>query len=108
MKSNRAIYLLINVLSFYVLHLCITNTLLAMVIMLFVIPGIIAVTSFLYGYESGKIDFMYSILTALLFIPAIFIYMNMTAWIYVIIYFVIVVMFNSFGKYMRKFRGQNK
>ena len=102
MKSNRAIYLLINILCFYVLPLCITNTSLAMVIMIFVIPGIIAITSFLYGYKSGKIDYIYSILTALLFIPVIVIYMNMTAWIYVIIYFVIVVCFNSLGKYIRK------
>ena len=108
MKIDRAIYLIINILSFYVLPLCITNTSLVMLIMIFFIPGIIATTSFLYGYKSGKIDYMYSILTALLFIPAIYIYMNITAWIYVIIYFLVTFVFNVIGKYFRNVKEVNK
>ncbi len=99
MKLKKMLpYLIVNILSFYLLPLLMRDTGSAMLILLFILPIIVAITSSIYGYESNKIDLIYSLLIAILFIPTIFVYMNITAWVYTIGYFIVSILFNFIGK----------
>lgn len=90
-------YLIINILSFYLLPLLMVDTGSSMFILLTVIPFILLATSVIYGIKSSKTDIVYSLLVGILFIPAIYIYMNSSALIYVPGYFLIALLFNFIG-----------
>ena len=59
-----------------------------MLILLIITPILCFIVSLLYGAGRG-FDLFYSLIIALLFVPAIFIYYNGSAWIYIVIYTVI-------------------
>lgn len=93
---------IVIVLSYYLLPFLIVDTGSAMFILLIILPVIVALNSSIYGYKSNKFDFVYNILVALLFIPVIYIHMNSSAWVYVLGYFVVSVLFNFIGKIINK------
>lgn len=90
------------IISYYLLPLLISDTGSAMFILLVILPLIVALNSSIYGYKSKKFDFTYNILVSILFIPVIFIYMNSSAWVYVLGYFVVSTFFNFIGKLINK------
>ena len=96
--KKRLPYLLIIILCFYLLPLFMNDTGSGMLLLLFIFPIVVGLTSGIYGYKIQKIDLMYTSLIILLFIPVIFIYLNSSAFIYVLIYSVISILLNIIGK----------
>ena len=78
-------YLIINIITFYVLPLLGRNTGSFMLILLIIMPLICFFSSLLYGFKEG-FQLIYPIIVAIIFIPTIFIYYNSSAWIYTLIY----------------------
>lgn len=92
-------YLLIIMISYYLLpYLLIKDTGSGMSTLLFLLPIIISVTSHIYGYKLKKLNLLFNILVGLLFLPVIFIYMNIYGLIYIIIYSIISLILNYLGK----------
>lgn len=81
-------YVLTSAASFYLLPLLCNSTGSFMVILLIIIPLTCFVTSFVYGFKNGW-NLFFSIVLGILFIPAIFIYFNSSAWIYFVGYSII-------------------
>lgn len=95
-------YVFINLLYFYSLPLLIKDTGSGMFVLLLIIPLLLAIISFIYGFKNQKHNFLYSIVTTISFIPAILIYFNYTALIYLLLYFVITILFNYTGKAFKR------
>lgn len=89
-------FLLIMVVNFYLLPLFINGTGLAIVILLVVIPLICLTNAAFYGAKHG-FCFLFCVLVTILFVPTIFIFYNSTAWIYVVIYGIVVIVGNAIG-----------
>lgn len=83
--------------DFYLLPLFISNTGIAMLLMLCVMPLIAFVLGVVYGIHSGFGLFLPAA-ALILFVPTVFIYYNSSAWIYSIVYAVIVLAGNGFGR----------
>lgn len=94
-------YVLVIAASFYLLPLLGSNTGDFMVIMLVVIPLTCFAISFFYGLKNGW-SLIFPIVAGILFIPAIFIHFNSTAWVYVVGYSIISLAGVFFGKTFKK------
>ena len=90
-------YLLIILIAFYVLPLFIADTGSGMFMLLLVIPVICTIVSLVYG-KKEKFNLVYSLIVAVLFIPAVFIYFNDSALVYVLLYGIISLLSNYIGK----------
>ena len=94
-------YLLAVAASFYLLPLLGNSTGDFMVIMLAVIPLTSFAISLFYGYKNGW-NLFFPIAVGILFIPAIFIHFNITAWVYIVGYAVISAAGVFLGKAFKK------
>lgn len=83
--KKRLPYVLICASSFYLLPLLGGSTGSFMAILLLITPLICFFTSFAYGFKHGW-DFAFPVGIGMLFIPAIFIHYNDSAWVYAVIY----------------------
>ncbi|MEK6454747.1 hypothetical protein [Caldifermentibacillus hisashii] len=99
-------YLTIIMLSFYLLPLLIKDTGTGMTMLLVVIPCICFICSFVYGMKNSFHPF-YTIVVAILFVPSIFIFYNITAWIYIVIYGITALIGNLIGMIFYKQFKQN-
>ena len=90
-------YLIVNALAFYLEPLIITDTGSAMFVVLIFLPLVCFLSSIIYGVKHS-FSILYPILISLLFIPTIFIYYNSSASIYIIMYGLIALCGNLFGK----------
>ncbi len=90
-------YLVINILSFYLLPLLIQTTGTAIFILLIGIPLICFLTSFVYSTKNGFVWF-YPVVISVLFIPTIFIFYNYTAWVYIFGYGIVALIGNLIGR----------
>jgi Ca2+/Na+ antiporter len=81
-------YFLASAVSFYLLPLIGNSTGSFMVILLVIIPLTCFAISFIYGFRNGW-NLFFPIAIGILFIPAIFIYFNSTAWVYIVGYSII-------------------
>ncbi len=99
-KKNWIYYLIIFI-TFYLIPILIKDTGSGMFILLIVIPLITLITSIIYGLRN-TIDFFYPLIIAILFIPTLFIYYNMSAWVYIIAYFMIALIGELLGKTLQK------
>lgn len=97
-------YSLVLVGVFYLLPLFIENTGLAMLFMLMIIPFVCFGCAFIYGIKQGIGFFLFPIISAVLFLPSVFIFYNSSALIYVLIYGVIALLGNLFGCIFHKKR----
>ena len=97
-------YLAIIVAGFYVLPLIMMNTGMAMLILLVALPILCIIYSYLYSLKNG-FSILFPIIVALSFIPAVFIFYNESAFIYVFIYFAVTLAANLVGMIFYK-RGQ--
>lgn len=88
-------------LNFYLLPLLMADTGSAMIVVLILIPAICFIISLLYGMRNG-FHFEYAVITAVLFIPSIFIYYNISAWVYIIGYGIIALLGNLVSVLFRK------
>lgn len=78
-------YLIIIVLAFYLLPIFPEDTAGFMFTLLFATPFLCFTAALIYGAKWG-FDFVFSLLTAVLFIPAVFIFYNSSALIYIVVY----------------------
>lgn len=78
-------YLVVNLITFYILPILIRDTGTGMLILIIIIPLITFVTSLLYGLKNS-FGWLYPLLVMAIFLPSIFIYYNESALIYTFIY----------------------
>ena len=95
------IYYFIILIAFYIVPMLIKDTGSGMFILLIVIPLITLITSIIYGLRN-TFDFIYPLLVAILFIPTLFIYYNISAWVYIIAYSLIAIIGEILGKTIQK------
>ena len=94
-------YLGIIVIDFYLLPMVIKDTGSAMLMLLIVVPSICFLCSLIYGFKKS-FRILYPALVACLFIPSIFIFYNLSAWIYTIAYGIIAFIGSVIGMYISK------
>jgi hypothetical protein len=86
--NKMTTYFLASAASFYLFPLLGNSTGSFMLILLVIIPLTCFVISFIYGFKNGW-NMFFPIAIGILFIPAIFIYFNSTAWVYIVGYSII-------------------
>jgi hypothetical protein len=94
-------YFLAIAVAFYLLPLLGNSTGEFMVLMLVIMPLTSFAISSLYGFKNGW-NLIFPIVAGLLFIPAIFIHFNSSAWVYVVGYSVISAAGVFIGKTFKK------
>lgn len=99
-KKNWVYYFIIFM-TFYLIPILIQDTGSGMFILLIVIPLITLITSIIYGLRN-VFDFIYPLIVAILFIPTLFIYYNISAWVYIIAYSLIALIGEILGKTLQK------
>lgn len=99
--KNNLVYYFIIFIAFYLFPMLIKDTGSGMFILLIVIPLITFITSIIHGLKN-TFDFLYPLIIAILFIPTLFIYYNISAWSYIIVYSVIAVVGELLGKTLQK------
>ncbi len=81
-------YALISAASYYLLPLLGNSTGSFMFILLLIIPLTCFAISFLYGFKNGW-NLFFPLAIGILFIPAIFLHFNSSAWVYIVGYSII-------------------
>ena len=99
-KKNWVYYFIIFI-TVYLIPILIQDTGSGMFILLIVIPLITLITSIIYGLRN-VFDFIYPLIVAILFIPTLFIYYNISAWVYIIAYSLIALIGEILGKTLQK------
>ncbi len=94
-------YLMVIIIDFYILPLLIRDTGSAMIMLLIILPFICFVSSVFYGIRHS-FHLSYAFIVAILFLPSLFIYYNISAWIYSLIYGIIALAGNLTGYLLRK------
>ncbi|HPW53210.1 MAG TPA: hypothetical protein PK631_02445 [Erysipelotrichaceae bacterium] len=89
-------YLLVNIVAFYLLPLIAKDTESILFVLLIALPANCFVTAAVFG-ALNSFNLLYPIFVGLLFIPAVFIYLNESALFYCVIYGVIALMGNFIG-----------
>lgn len=90
-------YALFLIIIYYGLPMLITDTGRGMIILLAAIPLLSLACAITYGIREG-FHLFYAGLSAILFIPSIFFYYNMSAWIYILFYGAIALAGNGIGR----------
>ena len=99
-KKNWINYFIILI-AFYIVPMLIKDTGSGMFILLIVIPLITLITSLIYGLRN-TVDFIYPLIVAILFIPTLFIYYNISAWVYIIAHSLITFIGELLGKTLQR------
>lgn len=99
-KKNWVYYFIIFI-TFYLIPILIQDTGSGMFILPIVIPLITLITSIIYGLRN-VFDFIYPLIVAILFIPTLFIYYNISALVYIIAYSLIALIGEILGKTLQK------
>lgn len=94
-------YVAALIMIFYLLPLVVKNTGFAMLMMLIITPLLTFMCTVIYGVRQG-FDFILPIITIVLFAPTIFIFYNLSAWIYIVVYAVIAFIGNGIGRIFYK------
>lgn len=81
------------ILNFYLIPFLIRDTGSGMFVLLIVMPLVCFITSIIYGIKNG-FHFWFTLVVAVLFAPSIFIFYNLTAWIYIVVFGVIALLGN--------------
>lgn len=100
LKKNIVFYILLFI-DFYVIPWFIKDTGSAMIVMLMLIPLICLIISAFYGIRNG-FNFGYILIVAIMFAPSIFMFYNLSGWIYVVVYTVIALLGNLIVLPLRK------
>ena len=100
LKKNIIFYILLFI-DFYIIPRFIKDTGSAVIVMLMIIPLICLITSVFYGIRNG-FDFWYILIAAIMFTPSIFMFYNLSGWIYVVVYTVIALLGNLIVLPLRK------
>ena len=100
-------FLLVVVLGFYLLPLMIVDTGSGFTVLLILLPMLCFICSFIYG-AIHSFHILFVVFVAILFVPVIFIYLNSTAWVFVIIYGVIALFGSLLGIPIHKIVSKKK
>ena len=98
-------YLAVLIFDFYLLPFLIKDTGSGMLILLIGIPMICFMVSLIYGVKNS-FNWLFPLLTMLLFAPSIFIFYNESAAIYILAYGIISLIGNFLGKMFRNKKGE--
>lgn len=106
LKYSLVFYILLA-LDFYVIPLFMKDTGSAMVFMLVIIPAVCFAVSFAYGIKKG-FRYRYALIAAVMFVPSVFIFYNLTALVYAAGYGLIALLGNlaAMPFYKRKKKGK--
>lgn len=96
-------YLIILALNYYALPFLITDTGMAIFVLLGLVPFISLLSAFICGVRQG-FHWLFVLCGTLLFIPSIYIFYNESAWFYVGVYGVILLVGNTLGMLLHKKR----
>lgn len=99
--KENIVHIIINLIT-YLSLLLIKDTGSGMMILIILIPLLISINSIIYGFKSENFDLLYMIISALLFIPFVYILMNESALVYVLIYLIIITIFYIIGYFIKK------
>jgi CDP-diglyceride synthetase len=99
--KENIVHIIINLIT-YLSLLLIKDTGSGMMILIILIPLLISINSIIYGFKSENFDLLYIIISALLFIPFVYILMNESALVYVLIYLIIITIFYIIGYFIKK------
>lgn len=72
-----------------------------MFLMLISLPCTCLIISFVYGAKNG-FQLIFPVLIGVLFLPAVFIFYNYTAWIYAVIFAIVALIGNALGRLFYK------
>lgn len=100
-------YLLVLIIDFYVLPLLIRDTGSAIIMVLIILPFVCFASSVFYGVRHS-FHLSYALTVAILFISSLFIYYNISAWIYSLIYGIIALAGNLTGYLLRKIQDPHE
>uniref|UniRef100_UPI004057803E hypothetical protein n=1 Tax=Agathobacter sp. TaxID=2021311 RepID=UPI004057803E len=89
-------YVVVMAITFYLLPLLMQDTGSAMFFMLLVIPLVTLICSVVYGVRQG-FDLLFPIVIMILFAPTIIVFYNLSAWIYIVVYGVVVLIGSAIG-----------
>ncbi|MGI6509086.1 MAG: hypothetical protein ACOX1L_00685 [Erysipelotrichaceae bacterium] len=89
-------YLMVNVISFYLLPLVFKSNEGILFVLLMLLPAVCLATAIFYGIKNS-LNMLYPAFVGLLFVPAVFIYLNESALFYVVVYGVIALIGNFIG-----------
>lgn len=96
-------YLIVLALNYYALPFLITDTGMGIFMLLGVIPLISMVCAFICGVRQG-FHWLFVLCGMALFIPSIWIFYNSSAWFYVVVYGIILLIGNTLGMLLHKKR----
>ncbi len=97
-------YVAILILLYYVLPLVVRDTGSGMLVLLILAPAIVFVSACIFGLRRG-FHLLVPVLAGLLFLPALWIYFNISAWVYAPAYALIALAGNGLGQIFYK-QGQ--
>ena len=92
-------------LGFYALPLLMQDTEPMVVMLLILFPLLCLASGIIYGIFNG-FEVLYPLVVALLFAPTLFIFYNLTAWIYVAVYFLVALIGVSIGFVVNKIKNR--
>lgn len=94
-------YLLVMFLDFYLLPLLIKDTGTAILILIVIVPITCFVCAAVYG-AVYRFSLLFCVLTAIIFVPTVFIFYNSSAWFYTIGYGMVAIVGNGIGLIFNK------
>lgn len=98
-------YAIFMALVFYGLPNLIQDTGSAMFILLSVLPLATFLAALVYGYKEG-FCLLYLLMVVLLFLPTLFLFYNISAWIYVVIYGLLAALGMGLGRWFKSIKAQ--
>ena len=100
-------YVLLLLLDFYLLPVRIRDTGSAILMLLCIIPTGCFLCSVLYGFRRG-IGLYYPLLVAALFVPSLFLYYNISAWVYLVVYGILAFLGEALGSFLSAKRKEQQ
>ena len=94
-------YVIALTIIFYALPFLISDTGSGMFLMLLIIPLLTFICSVVFGIRQG-FNIFFTLITAVLFVPTIFIFYNSSAWIYIVAYAIVSLVGNLIGLMFNK------
>ncbi len=99
MDKDRIIHIIINFIIYFIVIL-VKDDASALLILLRVLPALLAINSFIYGFKAKGCDSVYSFTSALAFVPFVFIFLGETGWTYLLIYVSLIMLSNVSGSFI--------
>lgn len=101
--KERLIHIIINFFIYFAVFFIKDEESLIFII-IGIIPIALAINSFIYGFKARGCDSIYSSISALVFAPFVYIKLDNTFWIYLLMYLGFMIMANVIGSFLSSFR----